>query len=860
MTPAPNRTLVWLLSLVSSRDAASAVVGDACEELHARRAAGRAPRPPTLWLNLQIVRALGAATLNGLPRGIRSAGLILRDAIRALRAAPAHAAFVVLVLAIGITAGTVTFSVVDAVLLKPLPVDQPHQLVTMAGPDFKRPVTPEMYWRLRDHLTSVDALAVRSMYFGSTFTVGPIAAEGPVMSANADMFRLLRWSPAIGRFWTADDEARGETDVAVLGYRLWREKFRADPSVLGERVTVGELTRSYRVIGVLPEASDRPELDLTSAPVWIPTVVPRTGTERFGGIMVRMKPGVTAAQVAGEAERIVGVPEWRPAVRPLLEVYVSGIRSWMLLALGAAGLVVLIACVNAANLMLTRSSSRAQELAVRSSLGAPRRRLAAMLLTEGLLLSVGATVCALLVATAGVHIAKTAITTMLPGVFRSSTISLSARVMVAAVVAAIVTGVLVALVPAWQTSRAQLCTLLKDSTAASSGRRRWRRVFLVTEVASVVVLVVVSWLFVASLINVVRIDLGIDRDNLIAVGPRMEFQGSVDDVKSRVEALPGVASVAVSLGASPPLFGRAFHGAWGTTSLRRADTPAGADAGPSVTALDYRVTVNYFDVAGIRFRRGRAWSPEPEVNATAVILDERAAKELFGDVDPTGFTIRRSQPDGVYTVVGTVPHVHSRGAEEAAPPAAYFALRPNPTRKYAWLLIKTSRPGGEILPMIREALKPLAPRTPPSEPYIFLADDAVRRLTAQRRFNAGLMSAFGLLGLLIGAAGVYAVMASFVLQQTREIGVRLALGATPRRIQRGVLAQAWRHLVAGLAIGLPIAWWFSRGFTSLLFQVSGADVSVYLVVTAVLMLVGLAAAWMPARRAASVDPLTSLRQ
>jgi len=860
MMPVPSGALVWLLRLVSSRDAAHAVVGDACEELSERRSSGHAPRRPALWINLQIARAIGAAVLAGLPRGVRSSGLLLRDAVRTLRGAPSHALFVVLVLAVGITAGTVAFSVVDAVLLKPLPVDQPHELVTISGPDFKRRITPEQYWQIRDHLGSVDALAGRSMYTGSTVTVGSVTAEGSVISASADIFRLLRWSPAIGRFWTAEDDARGETDVAVLGYRFWRERFHGDASVLGERVTVGDLTRTYRVIGVLPEASDRPELDLTSAPLWIPMAVPRSGTGYWGGILARMKPGVSVAQVASDVERIVATPGWRPVVTPLLDGYVSGVRRWMLLALGAAGLVVLIACVNAANLMLTRSSGRSQELAVRASLGASRRRLAATLLAEGLLLSFSATICALLAATAGVHFARTAITAMLPGVFRASTISLNGRVLAAAAAAAVVTGILVSLVPAWQTSRAPLSSLLKDATAASTGRRRWRSAFLVTEIATVVVLLVVSWLFVVSLIKVVGLDLGIERANLIAVSPRMEFQGSVDEVKSRLDVLPGVSSVAVSIGASTPLIGRAFHGAWGTTTLRRADAPAGADGAPPVSALDYRVTSNYFDVAGIRFRRGHTWPVEPEFNSTAVVLDEQAARQLFGDVDPLGLTLRRSDPDGIYTVVGTVPHVYSRGPEETGPPSAYFAMRPNPARKFASLLVKTSKPADEMLPLVNHALKSLAPRTPPSEPFVFLADDAVKVITATRRFNAGLMSAFGLVGVLIGAAGVYAVMASFVVQQTREIGVRLALGATPLRIQRSVLAQAWRHLLAGLAIGVPIAWWLSRGFTSLLFQVSGTDASVYLGVSTVLMLVGVVAAWVPARRAANVDPLTSLRQ
>ena len=855
MAPTPIRALVWLLRKVSSRDAAQATIGDLLEELKHRSASGNGPRWPGLWLNVQMFLAIGTAVLAGMPRGIRSSGLILRDAIRAMRSAPAHALFIVLVLAVGITAGTVTFSVVDAVVLKPLPIQQPHQLVTISGPDFKRAITPELYWRIRGQIQSVETLAARTTFSGEIVTVGAFTCGWPVTQASADNFPLLRWSPAIGRFWTSDDE----TDVAVLGHGIWRERFQSSPSVLGEKVATGRHT--YRVIGVLPAESDRPELDQVFAPIWVPLLVPRSGKGYWGGILARMRPGVSVNQVADEVERIVGVPEWRPAVRPQLDVYVSRVRGWMLLALGAAGLVVLIACVNAANLMLTRSAGRTHELAVRASLGASRRYLSAVTMAEGLLLSLGATACALAGATAGIQAVKSAITTTLPGVFRAETIALNGRVLAASLAAAAVTGLLVSLVPAWQASRAPLSMLLKDSnTLPAASRKRWRSVFLIAEVATVVVLLVVSWLFVMSLIRVVGVDLGIDPDNLLAVKPSSEFRGTVDDAKQRLESLPGVAGVAVSAGASPPLFGTAFGGAWPTRTLQPADGQDASVKPPSVAALDNRVTSNYFDVAGIGFLRGRTWPAEPELNSTAIVLDQLAAKQLFGDDDPLGRQVRMSDSPLIVTVVGTVPYVHAGGAEGAAPPSAYTALRPNPARTFAALLVKTSRPADGMVPLVNAVLKPIAPEIPGDQPFVFLADDAGRRLTATRRFNAGLMSLFGLVGVLIGAAGVYAVMASFVAQQTREIGVRLALGATPARIQRGIFAQAWRHLLIGLAVGVPIAWWLSRGFTALLFQVSAADVSVYLVVAGVLMVVGFFAAWVPARRAARVDPLISLRQ
>jgi putative ABC transport system permease protein len=571
-----------------------------------------------------------------------------------------------------------------------------------------------------------------------------------------------------------------------------------------------------------------------------------------------MRPGVTPAQVADDVQRLVGASDWRPEVKPLLDQYVSRFSQWMLMALGASAMVVLIACVNAANLMLTRSSGRAQELAIRASLGASRRQIAATVMTEGLLLSFAATICALAFSLAGVRLAKMAIETMLLGVFRASTIALNGRVLGVALAATVVTGVIVSLVPAWQTSRAPVSSLLKDAEAATStGRRRWRSAFLIAEVATVAVLMVVSWLFVVSLIRVMGIDLGIDRTNLVAVKPRLEFQGTVDEVEQRLRSLPGVSGVARSTAASLPLIGRAYSGAWHETVLERADgLPAANAQGPGKT-LQYRVTPNFFEVAGVPFRRGTTWSEGTEVDSPPVVLDELAARQLFGDLDPVGRQVRASEPKGVYTITGTVAHVYARGPEDPDPPLAYFASLPNAKRNFAGLFVRTTRPAVEMVPLINDALKHLAPTA--LEPFVFVADTAVDRITATRRFNGGLMALFGLVGVLIGAAGVYAVMAAFVAQQTREIGVRMALGATPSRIQRGVMALAWRHLLVGLALGLPIAWWLSRGFATLLFQVTPADASVYAGVAALLSVVGFMAAWLPARRASRVDPIVSLR-
>jgi len=239
------------------------------------------------------------------------------------------------------------------------------------------------------------------------------------------------------------------------------------------------------------------------------------------------------------------------------------------------------------------------------------------------------------------------------------------------------------------------------------------------------------------------------------------------------------------------------------------------------------------------------------------VMDERAAALVFGAENPIGKQVRATDPDGVFTVVGIVPFVYTGGPEATVAPSAYFAARPNPDRKFATMFVRTASAPDDMLPVLTTALAPFAP-TGKSE-FIHLADEAVRRLTATRRFNGGLMSAFGILAMLIGAAGIYSVIAAVVTQQRREIGVRVALGATPSRIHRSVLALTVRHVALGLVIGLPLAWWISRGFASYLFQVTPADPSVYLGVAALVVAVGIAAALVPAQRAARTDPMITLR-
>lgn len=854
--PRPADLLVALLRGVCSRNAAEAAIGDIHEELTQRIAAGTTPRLPRAWLAAQLLLVVFASLPSALERGARIMASVIRDAWRSVRRAPMHSLAVVSILAFGIAFGTVTFSVVDAVLLKPLPVRDADALTWVylnnAPSQPRKAMSTAQYFEFYDRATTFEQAGLLSTTTGGSAVVDGIAEFVDVKTVSAGAFDLLGLSAAVGRVWTREDEALGRLDGAVITDSYWTRRFNRDPSALGRTVVVGR--RAFQIVGILKASAEAPGFPLTRPPIWIPNTISRSAdvSGYFGAMLVRMRPGVTADDVAAEAARILGL-DWHPRTVPLAATYTGPVRMWMLLALAASALVVLAACVNAANLLLARSTLRSQEMAIRSSLGASRVRVATSVVVEGLLLAGAAACVALLFSVWSVSAAQHLLMDARLGLERLDAMSLDARVLATAVTASIATGVLFAVVPAWQMSRTSVVNLLKDGgPGATRAGGLWRSGLLVCQVSMVCVLVVVAWMFVTSLVRVVNVDLGLDTSRLLAVKPRLAFRGPVDEVLAIVRRTPGVIDVATTLGASLPLFGRT-GGAWGTTDVARGDGTRSP-----LEALDYRVSPNYFDVAGLTFVRGGPWPDGADYGAGApVVLDTRTAAALFGDLDPVGELVRYSRVPGLHRVVGIVQSIRAMGPEEDIQPAAYIPLKPDPTRAFAGLLVRTADDPSPLVPVITKALDALKPMQP--EPFVMTGGEAIRLITTTRRFNAWLMSTFGLAGLLIGAAGIFAVMASLVAQQTREIGVRMSLGATPARIQREVLASAVRHIGLGVAIGLPAAWYTSRGFASMLFHVTPTDVSIYLGVAALLTVVALLAAAIPARRAARVDPIESLR-
>jgi putative ABC transport system permease protein len=327
----------------------------------------------------------------------------------------------------------------------------------------------------------------------------------------------------------------------------------------------------------------------------------------------------------------------------------------------------------------------------------------------------------------------------------------------------------------------------------------------------------------------------------------------VTEIQDRLAQLPGVTGVAGVTGSSLPLVGPAFGGAYADTRLR----PEGAPEASAIQTQMYRVTSNYFDVTGMSFRRGSTWVRADTPDFAPVVIDELAAQRLFASRDPIGLRVHGRGAGEIFTIVGVTRSVLWRGPDSEARPTVYLSVLENAKASNSRFFVRTSLPPATLVRPIESAVAPFSTPGMPSD--VRVVEDAFRQITATRRFNAGVMAMFALLAIIIGAAGIYATITSLVAQQTHEIGVRLALGATTDDIAQRVLFTTARYVVLGLALGLPTAWWISRGFAALFFQVQPTDLSTYAIVAAVIALAGIVAAILPARRASRVDPLVSLR-
>ena len=799
----------------------------------------------------------------------------LGDAKRSVLGAPGTSAFIVLVLALGIGAATVTFSVVDTVVFRPLPFGDPSGLVVVEARDSRSSssspaLTPMQFAALRNRLETLESLAAVTT---ERLTLEGEGEPARVSSARvtASLFAALRVAPLLGQVFTSANEADGCDDVAVLGYDLWRRQFGGDAGIIGRTIRItrtavlgGKTARiAVTVLGVMPRGFVYPVVAGQGPELWTPYVMSaeeRVGTDRsrYLDVIGRLRPHVSPDQSQVEATAIATMIAAEPGARDpeafrvvrLKDRLVEPVRGWMLLILCAVGFVVAIACVNVANLQLTRAAYRARELSIRASLGATRRQVVLSLVAESLMLSLTAAALAIVLAGWGIGVARASLPAGIP---RLEQMAMDARVLIAAIGTAVAAGLAFGVVPAWHASRDDLVTLLKQpATTAAAGPPQWRAALAVAQVAFITVLLVATALMVGSFIRVSTADLGFDRSDLLVVGTRGLREARLGAVMDRVGQVSGVASTAAVAYGSPPLIAAGFGGGASATRIQVRDARV-----PPALVEFRRVSSGYFATAGIAVVRGRVFGESDADRAGSLIVDERTAAVLFGTTDPVGAEVSAAMPAiGVRRVVAVVRSIRMSGPERPSAPQIYLPLPADTSG--ADLLVRFAQPAAAAVPAIRAALEPWRPAG--GRPVqIRSVEDAFRNITADRRFNATLMALFGVLALLLGSAGVYGVMSSIVAQRTREHGVRLALGATTRQVMGGVLAHSLRYLVAGLAIGLPMASGISRVFAGLLFGVGPTDVSIYAIVAAVLLGAGVAAALVPAFRAARVDPLITLR-
>ena len=810
----------------------------------------------------------------------------LKAAFRSFKSSKTFTVVALLVLMLGIGASTAVFSVVDAVVLRGLPFDEHDRLVAVGqrhqpggGSASRIPVDPSrdplqlssaapqnyMDWAAQQQVfESIAAIA------GGAVTLREPGAEPEDLRSQrvtADFFKVLRVQPALGRGPVVDEEVDGRHRVAVLSDGLWRRRFGADPAIVGRAIPLEG--GSYEVIGVMPADFTYPVGATRPTDLWVPYVVPADERIRnpqrvsiYLQTIARLKPGVSVQQAQAQMDQVAAAlekahPVWnkdsRIGVRPLRDHIVGGnTKSWMLMLLGAVAIVLLIACANVANLLLARASAREREVGVRAALGASRWRLVRQLMVESLVLSIAGTALATVLAWWAVQVLRNA---MPEGVPRISQISIDLRVLGAAAGLALVTGILFGIVPALQLSKPDLANALKEGARGSVGgqRQRLRSALVVLEVALAVVLLVGASLFIGSFITLMRIDPGFNPENVLTVqvSPRFEpgkppadSSRAFIDIVERISQAPGVVHASMISGGIP------MGGGMSITTITVPGRKIENDDGISIRG----VTPEYHKALRIPLKAGRLFeATDRKDGANVVILNESAARKYFPGENPVGRSVGMNEDR---TVVGIVGDVHQFSLETEPRAEAYVPIAQQEA-PFGDLVIRTSDDPYQVLPAVKAAVLAVLPDVPLRN--VRTMEEIFARRVAQRRLNMLLLGLFGVLGLVISAVGIYGVMAYVVAQRTREIGVRMALGATRSNVVGMVLWNAGLLVVLGLVIGGVGAWYLSAAAKSFLFRLDPSDPRAFVAAVASLSLAALVASAIPALRAASIDPMVALR-
>ena len=792
----------------------------------------------------------------------------LQFALRMLLKKPLFTLIAVVTLALGIGANTAIFSVVNAVLLRGLPYHKANQLVLLSALTPSGDADGVSILELEDYRAGMksveDLIGAQSQSVNVTGTDRPDRVRGAFVSAN--YFQFFNLNPIVGRTFVAGEDQPGAPKQVVVNEKTWRERLNGDPNLEGKKLILnGE---PYSVIGVVSDKFKQPfDPDVEA---WMPmTYFPgNTGQRdaRFMFAMGHLKPGTPLQQANADAANVASqMAQAYPnesagrgaKVEFLRELMVKQVRPALWLLFAAVAVILLIACANLANLLLARSLSRQKEIAVRAAMGATRWRLIRQLLTETTLLSIVGGVAGVFLAYWGLR----ALLKLPQNFVGAQDATLDLRVLLFALAVSILTGWIFGLVPAIQLARPQLQSFLKEGARGGGEGARWNRVrsaFVVFQVALSLVLLVSAGLLIRSFDKLLHVNIGFNPQQLLSLEYRLprnkygkpEAQWNFHrQVIETVKQVPGVESVSL-------IRGLPFSGNGGTTAIVLLDRELPAK-GTEPEVMFNTAMPNYFETMGIPLLRGRSFGNQDQLDSpTALVINQMMANRFWPNQDPLGKQIKFVEDNSVGTGVGVVGDAKQFWIEEDQRPQLYVAFSQSPGI-FATMVMRTSVEPMSLAEQVRQAVWKVDPDQPMWK--MRTVESLIDRSVADRKFLMALMGIFAGLALVLTIIGLYGVITYLVNQRTQEIGIRMALGAQVGHILAMVLKQGMLLVLSGVALGLAASWLLTRLITKLLFQVSATDPVAFIGISLLLVVVALLACYLPARRAARVDPLQALR-